>query len=631
MNNRDSIKGCAVKTLRKFTDFPSTSPVAEKLASGKLGFDPDALREKYAHERDKRVRTEGFAQYQEMSGDLDVFSDDPFVESGFSREPIEKDVDVLIIGGGFGGLLIGAHLRKAGIKDICFIEKGGDFGGTWYWNRYPGAQCDVESYLYLPLLEEVGYIPKEKYAFGPEILEHSLNIAKKYNLYDDALFQTGVTDMQWDDGIQRWIVTTDRGDTFKAKYVPMATGILSKPKLPRISGITDFKGHVFHTSRWDFDYTGGDTSGNLTGLKDKRVGIIGTGPTALQCISHLGKWSKNLKVFQRTPSAIDVRGNRPTNPKWVESLQPGWQARRMENFNIITNGGYQKEDLVGDGWTDLFRGLINAEGKSEAQLSMSEEERDAIKELSHFQKMEEIRDRVDAIVVDKDTAEALKAYYRPFCKRPCFHDDYLKTFNRPNVSLIDTNGKGVEVVTEKGVVIDGVEHELDCLIVATGFETGMGFTSASGFDITGCNDVKLSEKWVDGPSTLHGLYTHDFPNCFFSGLFQTGLTVSLPHTLNEQAMQIAYVIGECLGQGIKSIEATQEAEDGWGATIRSLAHNNEDFFAACTPGYYNNEGKGGVNGNNFLTNQYGGGPIAFFKILDEWREEGNLQGLVSKT
>ncbi len=627
MSETKTAAGCAVADQRKFSDFPASSPVAEKMASGKLGFDPDQLRAKYAFERDKRVRPEGRGQYQEMTGNLDVFIDDPFVKEGLEREAVKRDVEVLIVGGGFGGLLGGAHLREAGVKDICIIEKGGDFGGTWYWNRYPGAQCDVESYLYLPLLEKLGYMPKEKYSFGPEILEHSLAIAKEYNLYDGALLETGVTDMSWDESIQRWVVKTDRGDVLKARFISLATGILAKPKLPKIAGITDFKGHVFHTSRWDFDYTKGDTLGNLTGLNDKRVGIIGTGPTALQCIPHLGADSKELFVFQRTPSAIDVRGNHATNPRWVDSLKPGWQARRMENFNIITNGGYQEEDLVNDGWTDLFRGLIGAEGKSEEQKNMTAEEKEAIKEIAHFQKMEEIRDRVDAIVVDKDTAENLKAYYRPFCKRPCFHDDYLKTFNRPSVTLVDTDGKGVEVITEKGVVIAGVEYELDCLIVATGFETGEGFTSASGFEINGRDGSKLSEKWADGPATMHGMFSHGFPNCFFMGLFQTGLTVSLPHTLNEQAEHIAYVIGQSKEKGLDVLEVSQQRQDDWGATIRSKAHNNEEFFNTCTPGYYNNEGKGGVNGHNFLTNQYGGGPIEFFEILKDWREEGGLQGL----
>jgi cyclohexanone monooxygenase len=167
---------------------------------------------------------------------------------------------------------------------VRIIEKGGNFGGTWYWNRYPGAACDIESYVYLPLLEETGFIPLEKYSKGQEILEYSKAIARHFALYRDALFQTEVTDLSWDDEAQRWIVSTERGDKIRARFVAMANGPLHRPKLPGISGIETFKGHSFHTSRWDYDYTGGDPSGGLTRLADKRVGLIGTGATAVQCV-----------------------------------------------------------------------------------------------------------------------------------------------------------------------------------------------------------------------------------------------------------------------------------------------------------------------------------------------------------
>src|SRR5262245_41701340 len=247
-----------------------------------LGFDPDALREKYRHERDKRLRPDGNDQYVEVTGKFAHFVDDPYVEPGFIREPLTDEIDVVIIGGGFGGLLAGARFRQAGIDDIRIIEAGGDFGGTWYWNRYPGAQCDIESYCYLPLLEELGYMPKEKYSYAPEIYEHSQRIASAFNLYDAACFQTSVTGLKWDEDSARWIVSTDRNDAMKARFVVMATGPLNRPKLPAVPGIEDFEGHTFHTSRWDYHYTGGDHSGGLTKLADKRVAIIGTGATAIQ-------------------------------------------------------------------------------------------------------------------------------------------------------------------------------------------------------------------------------------------------------------------------------------------------------------------------------------------------------------
>ena len=346
---------------------------------------------------------------------------------------------------------MGARLREAGFESLRIIETGGDFGGTWYWNRYPGAMCDVESYFYLPLLEETGYMPKHKYSFAPEILEHARRIARHYHLYDDALFQTSITGMRWDESDQRWIISTNRGDRFKAQYVAMANGPLSRPKLPGIPGINDFKGYTFHTSRWDYRYTGGDSCGNLEKLKDKRVGIIGTGATAVQCIPHLGEAAKHLYVFQRTPSSIDVRNNRETDPDWVASLEPGWQRRRMENFNILVSGGDQDVDLVHDGWTDIFRnltGIVAEAGLEEARARLTAHERAQLLGAVDYRKMNQIRARVDAIVKDHATAEALKPWYRQFCKRPCFHDEYLPTFNRPNVTLVDTNGHGVERLTE---------------------------------------------------------------------------------------------------------------------------------------------------------------------------------------
>ena len=293
-------------------------------------FDPDALREKYREERDKRLREAGNDQYIEVAGEFERYVHDPYVEP-IEREPLTDEVEVLIIGGGFGGLLAGARLREAGIDDIRVVEKGGDFGGTWYWNRYPGAACDVESYVYLPLLEEIGYMPKEKYSHAAEILAHSQAIGHHFDLYRSACFQTEVTEMRWDDTDGRWIVRTNRDDAMRARFIVMASGPLHRPKLPGIDGITTFEGHTFHTSRWDYDYTGGNSDGGLDGLTDTRVGIIGTGATAVQCVPHLGASARELFVFQRTPSSIDVRANRPTDPGWASSLEPGWQERRMEN------------------------------------------------------------------------------------------------------------------------------------------------------------------------------------------------------------------------------------------------------------------------------------------------------------
>ena len=594
-----------------------------------LGFDPAELKAKYLSERDKRLRSDGNEQYVEVTAEFSRYVEDPYVEPGFTRDPIFDEVEVTIIGGGFGGLLMGARLREAGYDSIRLVEKAGDVGGTWYWNRYPGAMCDVESYVYLPLLEELGTMPSTKYPFAPEIFEHSKNIARHYDLYRDALFQTGIARLSWSDDTRRWTVETDRGDRFTTQWIAMANGPLNRPKLPGIPGINEFKGYTFHTSRWDYEYTGGDSMGHLHKLQDKVVGIIGTGATAVQCIPHLGEWSKHLYVFQRTPSSVDVRNNAPTDPEWVKSLKPGWQQERMENFNVVVSGGDVEEDLVKDGWTDIFRNLTGIVAKQAARKlgrRLTPQERGELMELADYMKMNQVRARVDEIVKDPATAEKLKPWYRQFCKRPCFHDEYLQTFNRPNVTLVDTDGLGVQQLTEDGVVVDGTEYKVDCLVFATGFEVGTSYTRRAGYDIVGRNGMTLSEKWSEGLRTLHGMQTNGFPNCFFLGFTQTAVTVSVPMALNEQAKHVVYMMTQARDRGVDTVETTLEAEDAWVQEIRRAQSIGRRFYAECTPGYYNNEGKLGSPFGLFA-GTYVEGPIRFFKLLDRWREGGDLAGV----
>jgi len=585
-------------------------------------FDPDLLRDKYRLERDKRLREDGNEQYVDIS-EYAQYLDDPYTRPA-SREPLFDEVTVAIIGGGFGGLLAGARLREAGIEDLRVIEKGGDFGGTWYWNRYPGAACDVESYIYLPLLEEIGYIPKKKYTDAPEILAHSRAIGEHFRLYDNSCFSTEVTGMVWEESTCRWIISTNRGDRMRARWVIMANGPLHRPKLPGIRGIESFRGHTFHTSRWDYDYTGGDSTGGLSKLADKRVGIIGTGATAVQCVPHLGAAAKELYVFQRTPSSIDVRNNRATDPEWAESLQPGWQRERMDNFNTLVSGGYAEVDLVNDGWTDIIAKLL-IRLRSQEKIDLSADSLARNMELADFEKMEQIRSRVDQLVTDPATASALKPWYRQFCKRPCFHDEYLDTFNRQSVHLIDTDGQGVQLITEKGVVVNGVEYELDCLIYATGFEVGTEYTRRSGYELQGVDGETLTQHWADGTRTLHGFHSRGFPNCFIVSQTQSGFTVNFPHMLNEQAIHLAHLIARLEQSGLTRAEVTAEAEEKWVRTIVDLAQNNIKFLEACTPGYYNNEGKPAAR--SLQSGSYGGGPVAFVKVLERWREQGELDGL----
>ncbi|MFC4296238.1 flavin-containing monooxygenase [Novosphingobium tardum] len=591
-----------------------------------LGFDPKALRAKYREERDKRLKGEANDQYVEMAGKFAHYLDDPYITEPIVREKLSDEKDVVVIGGGFGGMLAAARLRQQGIEDVRIIEKGGEFGGTWYWNRYPGAACDIESYVYLPLLEETGFMPERKYSQGSEIRAYSRQIAEQFDLNRDVLFQTEVTDLAWSEEARRWTVSTNRGDSIRARFVIMANGPLHRPKLPGIPGIESFKGHTFHTSRWDYAYTGGDQHGNLTGLADKVVGIIGTGATAVQCVPHLGASAKQLYVFQRTPSSIDVRGDRPTDPEWAASLQPGWHRHRMENFNTLVSGGWADEDLVADGWTDIIRNLgVIARMRAAKDAGQKKVDPGELVQLADFQKMEAIRRRVEEIVGDRETAEALKPYYNQFCKRPCFHDDYLATFNRPNVALIDTDGKGVERITPDGVVANGQEYKLDCLIFATGFEVGTSYARRAGYQIRGLGGRTLEEKWSTGGRSLHGMTVNGFPNCFIFSVVQSGFTANYPHALDEQSTHAAHIIAEALHGQKTRVEPTEEAEEAWTREILDAVLDRKKFLEECTPGYYNGEGKLSPLAASFSS--YGKGSVAFFKILSDWRAAGGLPGL----
>ncbi|MFE5815107.1 flavin-containing monooxygenase [Streptomyces sp. NPDC056479] len=564
-----------------------------------LDFDPEALRAKYRAERERRIRPDGNRQYRRTVDEFGSHADDPHTEFT-EREPLHDSVEVLVVGGGFGG--------------------------TWYWNRYPGIHCDIESYIYLPLLEELGYVPKWRYAPGEEIRQHAMAIGRHFGLYRDACFQTRVRELRWHDTDLEWIVSTDRGDEMRARHVVISSGTLSQPKLPGIPGIETFRGHTFHTSRWDYDYTGGDANGGLTGLADKRVALIGTGATAIQVVPHLGADAAHVYVFQRTPSSVDVRGNRPTDPGWAESLRPGWQRRRRENFLKIVTGVRADEDLVDDAWTSTAR-LQEKLIPTNAYAGVPAEERELAYEIADFQKMNELRARVEAMVEDPETAERLKPWYRYMCKRPTFSDTYLQTFNRPDVTLVDTaDSHGVERITENAVVVGGVEYEVDCVIFATGFEVGVSGVLSGRLPVYGRGGAELLRTWMSGgPRTLHGFYCQGFPNLFHLGPLQNASAVNYVHILDEQATHVAEVVAEARKRQIRCVEPTAEAQDAWVATIRRKAADLHRFQAECTPGYYNNEGR-----PRERSESYGDGPVAFHELLRRWRSEGGMREVLAE-
>ena len=588
--------------------------------------DKEALLKKYRAERDKRLHPDGNAQYQRLEGVFSHYAEDPYTPFK-ERAPKTDHVTFTFVGGGFAGLVTGARLVEGGVKDVRIVEKGGDFGGTWYWNRYPGAMCDTASMVYMPLLEETGHMPTEKYAHAPEILEQCQRIGKQFGLYDNALFHTEVSDVSWLEDTHCWLVKTNRGDAFTTQFIGLGTGPLHVAKLPGIPGIEKFKGHSFHTSRWDYAYTGGNPNGApLDKLADKRVAIIGTGATSVQAVPHLAGACKQLYVVQRTPSSVDVRDNKPIDRDWFSEIAtPGWQQRWLENFTDNQAGGNAKEDLVMDGWTDLsrrIRGRLTDVPREKLTMQMIMA---AFEELD-FEKMEEIRARAEEIVEDRDTAEKLKAWYRQLCKRPCFHDEYLQAFNDPHTKLIDTDGKGVERITEKGFVVAGKEYEVDCIIYASGFEVGTEYTRRAGFEVTGRDGLTLSKAWADGMRSKHGIHVHGFPNLFFSQPAQgANLISNIPHNLTETGRTIALIVGETQKRGAKEVEVTEDAQKAW---VEMLLTGPGRMMGSpdCTPGYYNNEGQPMGPAARYNVG-YPAGPSAYFKYLDGWRRAGTFDGL----
>jgi cyclohexanone monooxygenase len=600
--------------------------------------DISALREKYRLERDRRLRPEGSRQYRIAEGELAGFYETDPHAPPVVREPISEDLEVAVLGGGFAGLICAARIKQAGVSDLRIIELGGDFGGTWYWNRYPGIQCDNDACCYIPLLEELECVPTKKFADGAEILEHCRRIGKHFDLYGSAIFGTLVRSLRWDASIRRWRIRTQHGDDIRARFVVMACGFANRPKLPGVPGIESFEGHSFHTARWDYAYTGGDATGGLHGLADKRVAIVGTGASAIQVIPFLGRYARHLYVFQRTPSSVDARGNRPTDPEWVRSLRPGWQKERQANFHAWSPLGFAgvvpgRVDLVCDFWTEITR---NVAAKLEAQgdPALTPEQLGELLELEDYRVMERLRRRVDEIVADERTAEALKPWFRFLCKRPLSNDDYLPTFNRPNVTLVDVSeSRGIERITPKGIVAGDVEYEVDCIVYASGFEISTEIRRRYGIDaIEGRDGRSLYDHWTDGYKTLHGMTTHGFPNQFFTGFSQGAVSANTTSIYEQQAEHIAYVIAEASARGAATVEPSKEAQDEWCRIIRESALPDGGYAEACTPGYYNNEGGGGGEGiRSHLGEPYAPGFYAFDQLLREWRDRGDLAGLVLGT
>ena len=531
--------------------------------------------EEQARYRAFKEARQGAADYIVMEGEFSRYLEDVYSAPPVEREPLTDECEILVVGAGFAGLLLWYKLKAAGYHDVRFCEKGGDVGGTWYWNRYPGIACDVESYSYLPLLEEMGYFPTMKFASGFEILEYCQSMAAKSGFYDRCLFHTTVEQTAWDEAAGRWTVTTDRGDRMRARFVVLANGILTTPKLARIDGMESFEGKSFHTSRWDYNVD----------LEGKRVGIIGTGATAVQIVPEIAKVVKELFVFQRTPSTIDVRDQRATTPEEIEawSQQPGWARARRERLAMISSG---RSALKGN--DDFLSGKVaDFKERKQHERELSADELMQRQLNSNFRIMEQIRARVDAIVKDPKTAAALKPYYTYGCKRPTFHDEYLPAFNLPHVKLIDTAPLGVSEINARGVVHDGVEYPVDVLIYATGFQW---MATATFNMITGRDGQTLREKWrAEGVKTFLGLHSNGFPNLFIlSGPQGGGGQFNFTRGIEGHTDYVVWMLNTLKARGASIVDVRKEPETAYAEHCRDADLRTRPLRDCVS--YYNGDG-----------------------------------------
>ncbi|KAL2860825.1 flavin-containing monooxygenase [Aspergillus lucknowensis] len=633
-----------------------------------------ATRKRYAEEATKRLRPDGPAQFLQLTESdearLRTLADDPWVDHVALNARPSPIADggtyrFFVLGAGFGGLHFAVRLLEEGVAknadEIRLVDAAGGFGGTWYWNRFPGLHCDVESYVYLPLLEETGYVPRQKYASGLEIREYAERIAERWDLVDKTLFRTDVRGVAWDERAQLWSIESveQRGRglaeapiqrTFRAQYVYLAAGVLTRPQVPKIPGLLSFEGSLFHTARWNYTVSGGSQEDQrLTRLKGKRVAVVGTAATAIAVIPEVAKYAAELYVVQRTPAYVKPRGQHATDGDTFRARvasEKGWQFKRQINLNkwLTDSAAPGEANLVNDGWTDMpaYSAVLGSprHGIVDPSLENLEKHADAFHALD-LPHMESIRARIDQIVRDQETAEKLKPWYPSWCKRPTFSDTYLQTFNRPNVHLVDTDGKGPSRITQNSLVVDDKEYPVDIIIFSTGYRVPSrdhaSPAARTGVRVLGRGGQSLEDKWnAHGAATLHGYATNGFPNLFFSGTNQATITGNNVFMLGLIAAHITYWISEAerrVGAGKRAIlEVTREAEEAHTAEVLRRAPYFS-VLAGCTPGYFNAHGEVATITDPAEKQKrtrgvvWSEGTVSFLEYIGKWRDEGSLKGI----
>lgn len=491
---------------------------------------------------------------------------------------------------------------------------------------------------------------------GHEIREQLERIADKSNI--QGQFCTSVTHQIWDDEAKRWIVTLSHRLshdqepeelTVKAQFLLLAGGIQTAPHVPNLNGIDVFrsapKKSLMHTARWDWSATGGSQeSPEMTKLQGLRVGIVGTGATAVQVAPHVAKWAKHTYIFQRTPSYVGPQPQKETTPEdWAKvAYKTGWQYERMESLDAIFTGKSDAEDKVQDGWTRVsgMRAMAGYAGRIITPETQAQHVEDMMN--VDYPWTEEMRRRVDAEVKDPFIAQKLKAWYPSFCKRPTFHQSFLSLFNSPSVTLVDTDGQGVEAYTPHGVLANGREYEIDVLILATGYTVGLVDScpsSALNAPLMGRDNRPLKDKW-DGEDygTLFGTMINGFPNLFFASGNGGSVSQNANSFYRIASRLISHTVKEALRRAENpdkvTVEVEKNAEDDWSARITERARWFS-AFPSCTPGYLTGEGL--VQTQNKMNEEeeqqiakrsyWGEGILNFKEIVEAWMDEKKLLGL----
>lgn len=482
-----------------------------------------------------------------------------------NAKPTPQRVDVLVVGAGFGGMYAVYKFREMG-KSVVGIEAGGNVGGVWYWNRYPGARCDLMSvdysYGFSPEIEQE-WTWSEQFAAQPEILAYANFVADRLDLRKDFKFNTRVTSAKWDEAAQLWRATTDQGEVLEAPYAIMSTGPLSVPKDPDIPGIDRFKGELYRAQKWPH---------HPVSYEGKRVGVIGTGSSGIQIIQEVGPQAGELFVFQRTPSFTLPMRNRALDDEYIAEMKKHYPQMRAAMRNNPTGGTRpvtsrpffslpkdQRLEAMEQAWVNGGHTFLG----SFSDLMINEE---ANEQVADF-----VRDKIGQIVNDPDTAEALKPRGYPiFARRPCLDSSYYETYNLPNVHLVDCKKDQIIEITENGVRTQSGEVELDMLIFATGYDALTGALLA--FEVEGRDGLKLKDKWADGPRSHLGVAMAGFPNMWATTGPNGPAALANIITISEHDVDwIADLITHMEAKGITSAEPTQEAEDRWMTMVADLA------------------------------------------------------------